>query len=83
MTGRDDMMEAVQEVVAAIKPLLSGKGPEIQSAALAELVALLLAGHHPKLRDGLLKIWLNTVLDLVQPCENEIFGDGPRPEGWE
>jgi hypothetical protein len=70
------------KIAARIKPMLKGKGPEMQGAVLAELVATWLAGHHPALRDVTLSMWLDTVKDLVSPCEDEIFGGGPRPEGW-
>lgn len=36
----------VQELTARIRPMLGGYPPEIQSAVLADLLALWLAGHH-------------------------------------
>ena len=44
MTTRDDATEAM-ELVAAIRPMLAGRRPEVQSAALADLLAQWLAGH--------------------------------------
>jgi hypothetical protein len=34
-----------QRLVAQIKPLLAGKPPEVQSAALADLLSMWIAGH--------------------------------------
>lgn len=38
--------EDVPPIVAKIKPLLAGLPPVIQSAVLADLLAMWLAGHH-------------------------------------
>ena len=71
-----------EAIVAGIKPLLAGHHPAIQGGALAELLALWLAGHHPDTRDDLLGLHIDAVRELVPFAEREIFGDGPRPEGW-
>jgi hypothetical protein len=71
------------ELVDKIKPFLTGHDPSIQGAALAELLALWLAGHHPDLRHEMLDLHIDTVRELVPVAEAEIFGNGPRPEGWE
>jgi hypothetical protein len=39
------------DLVDRIKPLLAGHDAAIQGTALAELLALQLAGHYPELRD--------------------------------
>jgi hypothetical protein len=38
-------LETVTTLVEQIKPLFAGKRPEVQGAALAELLAIWLAGH--------------------------------------
>lgn len=69
MTQADEVFE----LVAAARPLLAGKPSEIQGAALADLVAIWIAGHMQpgdaaltkRLRDKLLKIHVAMVRELV------------------
>jgi hypothetical protein len=73
----DDKADTAAKLVEAISPLLSGYPPEIQSAALADLTAMWLAGHqdlaNPEnaellaLREALFAEWCKTVRDLVPP----------------
>ena len=65
----------------SIKPLLAGKGPEAQGAALADLVATWLAGHHPDLRQEIFREWQDAVSRLVPVNEKIIFGDAGFPTG--
>jgi hypothetical protein len=63
------------ELVARIAPILEGYPPEIQSAVLADLTSMWLAGHQDlldpeseqvqALRRQLFAQWCATVLDLV------------------
>jgi hypothetical protein len=41
-----------QELVERIAPILSGHGPDVQGAALADLVAMWLAGHRSATLNG-------------------------------
>jgi hypothetical protein len=43
--GKTTEAEEVEAVVEAVRPLFAGKRPEIQGAALADLLAMWLAGH--------------------------------------
>jgi hypothetical protein len=81
MSLENDATESMK-LALYIKPMLAGKGAHVQGAVLAELMALLLAGHHPSVRESVLTLWLATVRELVPVCENEIFGGPHRPEGW-
>lgn len=57
----------VMELVEQIKPILAGKHPSIQGAALADCLAIWLAGYYPKeMRDNLLKMHLEHVAELVE-----------------
>jgi hypothetical protein len=68
---------------ALIQPLLHGRGPELQGAVLADLLAMFIAGHHPGLREEILQMHLGAVRELVPVCERQIFAQhGGRPEGW-
>jgi hypothetical protein len=63
-----------------IKPLLYGRDPGVVGAALADLVSLLIAGHHPSLRDEILLTHIDTVRTLIAANAKEIekrFGGMP------
>jgi hypothetical protein len=68
-----NMMEEVMEVAESIKPLLAGKEPQVQSAVLAELLSIWLAGFYiplepeetRKLRAELLERHVALVRDLL------------------
>lgn len=83
-TGTPPTGRQVDELVNKIKRHLQGKGPELQGAALCDLLAMFIAGHHPSLRDDVLEIHLNTVRALVPANEAALFEHyGGKPEGWD
>jgi len=72
----------IEAIVAAIRPLLAGKPPEIQGAALADLLATWLAGYvagdegkTDDLRERLLQHHLRTVRRLLPVNHAMIHGD--------
>lgn len=74
------------ELMEAIRPFLVGKGPEVQSAALADLTSMWLAGmflmdrqtgelkRHAtdRMREHALRVFIKTVKELV-PVNEEII----------
>ena len=72
----------VETLSNRIKPLLAGHEPEVQGAALADLVSIFFAGHHPALREESIELWVETMRDLIPESEKEIFPNG-KPEGWD
>lgn len=72
----------VDALVEQIRPLLGSKPPELQSAVLADLLAIFLAGHHPLIREEALRRHVETARALIEPNERELFPDG-KPFGWE
>jgi len=60
----DNRVHEVRRIIESIRPHLAGKPPEVQSAALAELVSLWYVGNHPELRAELWSEWLRLVADL-------------------
>jgi hypothetical protein len=74
------MADRIESVSDDIKPLLSGLGPEIQGAVLANLTALWIAGFHPELRDRMYEQQIDVTRKLVPSCEHEIFGDAGFPK---
>ena len=75
----DQALEA-QRLVESIRQFLAGKGGAVQSAALADLVSIWLAGMfvvgNPKateaMRDEHLAVFMRTVLDLI-PINEELI----------
>ena len=78
-----DNAEEALVLTEAIKPLLAGRGPFVQGAVLVNLTSLWLAGHPKVMREKILNSWIKSLRELVPVSEAEIFGDGPRPEGWD
>jgi hypothetical protein len=67
----------------SIMPLLAGQNPGVVGGALADLVALLIAGHHPSLRDEILQLHIDTVTALIEPSVEEIIKrSGKLPPEW-
>jgi hypothetical protein len=75
---------AVAHLVQAIKPLLGGFAPEVQSAVLADLTAIWLAGYQGtdagEWRDQALLGYLGLVHDLIGPNEQALMAQIP-PKG--
>jgi hypothetical protein len=63
--------QEVEALVTAVRPLFAGKPPEVQGAALADLLALWIAGHvahdpaDKAFREELLELHLKTVRALI------------------
>jgi hypothetical protein len=73
--------EAANELAESMRPLLSGKGSMLQGAALAELVAMWLAGHivdgnakaTDRARRTTLRMFVETVVKLIPVMEREVI----------
>jgi len=59
------IVDKANELVRQIGPLLAGRGPQVQGAALADLVAMYFAGHNPSIRDEVMELWLATMRSLI------------------
>ena len=65
-----------------VAPLLKGRGPEVQSAVLADLTSMWLAGcWPPEAREELLGLFVKLVRDFVPQSEKQMFGPGGHPAG--
>jgi len=73
----------VDELVERIRLLLRGQGPDLQGAALADLVAMFFAGHHPAMREEMIGHWLTHMRDLIPINEALQFEHTAKPEGWD
>jgi hypothetical protein len=69
-----------QELVSLIGPMLHGQGPDVQGAALCDLCAIWLAGHHPDVRAAVLAEFMVTLVRLAAVNEKLIFGEGGFPK---
>ena len=75
MSALPDDLAEVRRLVGAIRPMLAGRPPQVQGAALADLLAAWLAGHvkvgDPEetrlLREDMLEAHMTTVRMLVEP----------------
>ena len=80
----DERAVMVDQICAAIAPLLRGFPPEVQGAVLAELTAMWLAGHMGgdavRYREELLDMHITTIRKLIPQCEQAILALCP-PSG--
>lgn len=77
MTNRKRAL-LVQKISRQMMPFLIGKGAAVQSAVLADLLSIWLAGHWPpEEREEMLAEHINLVRKLLPLSERQIFG----PEG--
>ncbi len=65
-----------------IHPILTGHPPEIQSAAIADLAALYLAGCAPSQRPVVRQLLIELIDLLVPVNERLLFGDRGHPHTW-
>jgi hypothetical protein len=85
----DTVMDAQQQIrrsaklVKTIKPLLAGEDPEIVGVVLAELVAILIAGHAPDIREKVLRLFHSVTDDLVPLAVAELVEAGRAPKEWQ
>jgi hypothetical protein len=77
----DDDATLALQITDAMKPLLAGYPRMVQSAVLANLTALWLAGHYAtdeeistaQLREELLEGHVKLIRDMIEPSEQEIL----------
>jgi hypothetical protein len=73
----DEMRDQADALVVAIKPMLAGKEAMVIGAALAELVALLIAGHDENTRSKIFELHVATVLELYPLAAAVMRPDAP------
>ena len=69
-----DSARAAGELATKIRTLLAGNSPEVVGGALAELLAIFIAGHHPGLRNEVMDAHTKCVNTLVPVVAEEMFG---------
>jgi hypothetical protein len=76
----DEMRDQADALVVAIKPMLAGKEAMVVGAALAELVALLIAGHDEATRSKIFELHIATVLELYPLAAAVLHPETPKKE---
>jgi hypothetical protein len=82
-TIRKHALEAnalADEIRDVIRPMLAGRDPGVQGGALADLLALWLAGHPPFVREAMIEMHIEMVRDLIPVNEHIIFGPEGHPQ---
>ncbi|WP_245498854.1 hypothetical protein [Rhizobium ruizarguesonis] len=74
----DDMKE-IEAIVEAIKPHLAGHPAELQGAAIADLMAIFLAGMAPEMREEAIEFHVDLVRQLIPVEESIAFGAAGHP----
>jgi hypothetical protein len=76
---KGDMAREVLEISRLCQMLLHGRGPEVQSAVLGDLVSLWLAGHWPReVREPLLADFVEVVRNMIPASEEQILDQQPK-----
>lgn len=75
-------MQEVDDLVDQIKLLLQGKGPMMQGAALADIVSMFFAGHHPQIREEQIENWVETMRKMIEVNEAQLLEHYGMPPGW-
>lgn len=75
-----DSMAAIR-LSQRISPMLAGHDAATQGGALADLVSIFIAGHHPCEREKQLEVFIDAVKSLIPISELQVFPDG-LPSHW-
>jgi hypothetical protein len=78
-----EMAEEAEEVGQQVYDLLAGRGPPVQGAICADILARWLAGHSvpgdkaatDEFREKMLKMHIEVVRRLIPVCEKDIHGE--------
>lgn len=73
---------ASSELADLIMPMLAGKGADVQGAAIGQLLAIFVAGHHPMLRDEALTMVVEMARELVPLQIEEMIEAGMCGPEW-
>jgi hypothetical protein len=68
------------EITTALHKILAGHPPGVQSSAIMQLFARLVAAYPPRAREPLIKLFVREGRRLVPLIEHEMFGDAGHPD---
>ena len=69
----------VERATMSAHRLLAGHDPAWQSAVLADLLSLWVAGHRPDVREDVLAMHIELVRKLIPASEMQMFGPAGHP----
>lgn len=75
-------MAETEALIKEIKKLLQGKSPMVQGGALADIVAMYFAGHHPQVREVQFESWMKAMQGLIEVNEEAILDAYGMTDGW-
>lgn len=76
---REEMATLSVGLTDRLHAILAGQAPEVQGAAIMQLLALYIAAHHPSIRHETFNAIMSIVPAMVPIAESEIFGPGGFP----
>jgi hypothetical protein len=82
MIDIDGSIRRAQGIVDKIRPMLADESPDVQGAALAQLLAIFIGGHAPPLRQFQRAMLLDTADRLVPVIVEEMIDEGRVPAYW-
>ena len=82
MTLYETETRAANALVEEARELFAGKSPEVQGAAIAQLLAIFIAGHAPELRAVSRNLLIEVIDNLVPVIVEQMIEDGRAPEWW-
>lgn len=71
-----ELVHTAENFVSTVKPVFAGLHPAVQGAALADLLAMWIAGHEPEVREKLLELHIEGVRALVPHNDPRSSGHG-------
>jgi hypothetical protein len=72
----------ITHLVRTLRPAFATHEPGIVGAALGELAAFFIAGHHPSMRDTARKMLFDYIDELVPVVLEEMIEEGAAPPNW-
>lgn len=78
----DDLVRISNELVDEIGPMLHAVDPRAVGSALSELVAMMLAGHSPDLREKNLETLIKCVRGMTGVVVERMICEGKAPPEW-
>lgn len=80
--SEEALLRMSDELVEEIGPMLSGADPRAVGSALSELIAMLLAGHNPDLRENNLQSFIKCVRGMTGTVVERMIQEGKAPPEW-
>lgn len=74
-----ETFDLINSIVAQCQPILKGHPPEVQGAAIADILSIYITAHAPHLRKRAMAFLVDTAFDLVPINEQSLFPSGKHP----